>query len=302
MDWIELNVRVAPALEPQLVVALENVASGVATEHPGGYIGEPGEPHDLDPAVPLTVKAYFSAEEDAMGGAELARGILGLDEPSEDVFLRFLPEEDWASLWKRYFGLQRISQTLVIVPTWKTYRPRPAENVIRLDPGLAFGTGQHPTTRLCLAAIERLTKPGDRVLDVGAGSGILSICAALCGADRVIGLDLDAATIEAAEANAELNDVSSITTFRAGSLAERWPADLPPAGDFDVVVANISTRTILNLSSALGSALRPGGILLASGFLQESVAEVRGALTEAGLTPGPTRRRREWRLVEAVKP
>lgn len=302
MDWIELNVRVAPALEPKLVAALDEIASGVATEHPGGYISEPGEPHDLDPQAPLTVRAYFSAEEDAMGGAELARGLLGHKELSDDVFLRFLPEEDWAGLWKRYFGVQRISPTLVIVPTWKSYDARAGEKVISLDPGLAFGTGQHPTTRLCLAAIEKRATPGDRVLDVGAGSGILSICAAVCGAAEVVGVDLDEQTIKAAHANAELNGVAAVTTFRAGTLGERWPDDLAPSIGFDVVVANISSRAITSLAGALSNALRAGGCLITSGFLDDSVAEVSESLSIAGLTPQRPRRRGEWRLIEASKP
>lgn len=302
MDWIELNVRVSPALEPHLVAALDKVASGVATEHPGGYISEPGEPHDIDPGAPLTVKAYFSAEEDAMGGAELARGILGLSQPSDDVFLRFLPEEDWAVLWKRYFGLQRISPTLAIVPTWKSYTPRLGEKVIRLDPGMAFGTGQHPTTRLCLAALERRVNQGDRVLDVGAGSGILSICAALCGAREIIGIDLDPQTVKSAQTNADLNGVTHLTTFRAGTLGDRWSADLPAPADFDVVVANISSRAIASLSEELATALRPGGRLLTSGFLQDSIADVREALVAAALKPTSIRRKGEWRLIEVVKP
>ncbi|HEX5940406.1 MAG TPA: 50S ribosomal protein L11 methyltransferase, partial [Dehalococcoidia bacterium] len=167
--------------------------------------------------------------------------------------------------------------------------------------GMAFGTGQHPTTRLCLAAIEKAVQPGHRVLDVGAGSGILSLCAALCGAAEVIGVDLDQQTVKAAEANAELNHLSAATTFRHGTMGERWPADLPPPTNFDLVVANISSRAITSLAAELASALTTGGTLLTSGFLEESVDEVRSSLEGAGLEARRTRRRGEWRLIEASK-
>ncbi|MEX2238029.1 MAG: 50S ribosomal protein L11 methyltransferase [Dehalococcoidia bacterium] len=290
----------APHLEARVVAALNELASGVATEHAGGFIAEAGEPNDVDSAASVLVKAYFSSEEDAMGGAEVARELTGLPQPSEDLFLRLLPEEDWAGLWKRYFGVQRISPTLVVVPTWKKYGAKPGEKVITLDPGMAFGTGQHPTTRLCLAAIERLVQPGDRVLDVGAGSGILSVCAVLCGAGEVFGIDVDEPTVAAAVANAELNGVSALTHFEHGTLGERWPNGWPTAQDFDLVVANISARAVIALSPLFAAALRNGGHVLTSGFLEDSVKEISAVLEGAGFQKLRTRRRGEWRSIEGT--
>ena len=167
MDWIEVNVRVPPEREAAVVDALTPLCAGVAVETAGGFIADAtGSPEPGSDGVEanklVTIKAYFSQEEDAMSGAEAARSVLGLAGPSHDVELRLLPESDWATLWRRYFRIQRVSPTMVIVPSWRSYKARPGERVLGLDPGLAFGTGQHATTRLCLAAIERHVHSGDR--------------------------------------------------------------------------------------------------------------------------------------------
>ncbi|MPZ24381.1 MAG: 50S ribosomal protein L11 methyltransferase [Dehalococcoidia bacterium] len=300
VDWIELSVRVSRDLEASVIEALTPLASGVASESPGGYIAEPDEPHLLDDG-PVTVKAYFSTEEDAMSGAETARGVLEEASAEGEVFLTLLAEEDWAGLWKRYFGVQRISSTLVIVPSWKDYQPKPGERVLELDPGLAFGTGQHPTTRLCLKAVERAVGPGSKVLDVGAGSGILSIAAVICGAESVLALDLDQQAVEATTRNARLNRVESRIEALAGTLGERWPAGRQREHGFDVVLANISARAIVGLAVEFAAHLADGGTLVASGFLEESVPDVRAALGTAGLRVVSVRRQGEWRLAEARK-
>jgi ribosomal protein L11 methyltransferase len=163
----------------------------------------------------------------------------------------------------------------VIVPQWQAYTPVPAEIVITLDPGMAFGTGTHPTTRLCLEALERVLSPGMRVLDLGTGSGVLAIAAAKGGAARVLALDIDDLAVAAARENVRANGVSDVVRVGAGSL--------DGAGEgYDLVLVNILARVICALlDEGLAQALQPGGIVVASGIIDDQEPEVREALAKS---------------------
>jgi ribosomal protein L11 methyltransferase len=211
---------------------------------------------------------------------------------------RRFAEEDWAYSWREYFPVLHIGRRLVIQPTWREYEPDEDEIVLHLDPGLAFGTGQHPTTRLCLEALEDAVRQGVRVLDVGTGSGILAIAAAKLGADSALGLDIEPQAVQAARENAQLNDVADKVRAMEGSLNGVLATE--PAG-FDLVVANISALTICDLAAELVEALRDGGSLIASGFIVENEAAVASALTEAGLAIDRTSADGDWRAVFATK-
>jgi len=215
-----------------------------------------------------------------------------------ELATRVVHEEDWAEAWKEHFPVLRVGRRLVIRPTWRSHEPADDEVVITLDPGMAFGTGLHPTTRLCLALIEALADRGlmhgASVLDVGCGSGILSLAAALLGARSVLGIDTDRLAVETTQRNASLNGLSDRIRVRQGSVPL---ADV--AHTFDVVVANLVASLLIDLARPLAATVKPGGVLVASGIFADRESEVRKAFESAGLQVVGTSRETDWVALEA---
>ncbi len=208
-----------------------------------------------------------------------------------DITVRFVEEADWANAWKQYFKPQRIGGRLVVKPTWETWQKSPEDVVVEIDPGMAFGTGLHATTRLCLRSLEEHVAPGVQIADVGTGSGILAVAAALLGAARVTAVDIDPVAVRIARENVAANHVEGAVT-----VAE---SPVPPPGTFDIVVANILADVILGMAPALRDALRPGGLLIASGIIDTRAGDVRRGLEAVGLSAGQTRAEGEWVAVLA---
>src|SRR5581483_2233561 len=204
--------------------------------------------------------------------------------------VRALDEEDWANAWKEHFHVQRIGERLVIVPSWREYAARPADVPLLLDPGMAFGTGLHPTTRLCLLAVERLVRPGHDVLDLGTGSGILAIAAARLGARSVQALDVEPVAIEVARTNAVRNQVDDRVEVALGSL----PHPRVPPASRDLVLANITIRALQELQTAVRGVLRPGGRAVFSGILAEDGPRFRDALVASGWRDARTDQEADW--------
>ena len=201
---------------------------------------------------------------------------------------RELAEEDWANAWKKYYHVLRVGQRIVIKPLWQEYRPEPDEIVVVLDPGMAFGTGLHPTTRMCLQALEEHLKPGARVLDLGTGSGILAIAAAKLGASSVLALDKDLLAVRAAQANVKSNEVQNIINVELGSLDKA-------AGKFDLALVNILARVIIELvNQGLVDRIGPSGLMILAGFIEEQEAEVAAALREHGVAIVERRQEKDW--------
>ena len=303
--WLELSVEAD-------VEAVEAVSEILGRAAPGGTsvelafeLVDEGLAARVDTTQPAVVRAYLPARDRPSADravAEVATALGHLQafglRPIGELRTRLVHEADWAEAWKAYFPVMRIGRRIVIRPTWRRHRRGPDDVVLALDPGMAFGTGLHPTTRLCLAAVESLADrgavEGARVLDVGCGSGILAIAAVRLGAASAFGVDTDPIAIEATAANVRRNEVVRRIHARQGSL---------PSGEvpFDIVLANLIAGVLVPLAPALADEMRPGGTLLASGIFVDREAEVATAFAAAGLTVTGRTAEGDWVALEVVR-
>jgi ribosomal protein L11 methyltransferase len=290
-DYLELSVPVDGEAAEAVCELFERYGGGAVVE----LRLRAGTDDGADLAVPEARVTTYIAADDVDGRARLEVGLwhLGQLYPIPEATVRMLAEANWAEAWKAHYTPQRIGPFLVL-PSWTEAAPQAGERVIRLDPGMAFGTGLHPTTRLCLVALAELVRPLDRVLDVGTGSGILAIGAARCGATELTGLDIDPRAVDTAVANAARNDV--VLHGFAGPLGA-----LPP-GTWDVVAANLLAGILVDLARELAARTRPGGWLVASGVLAEQADEVDRALQAAGFAAAERRASGDWVALLARRP
>jgi ribosomal protein L11 methyltransferase len=308
MIWLELSTQVeAEAVEAVSELFGRLGQGGVAVEQPISKADEFGGVV-LDAAMPITVRTYLPEDDGAqekIRRAEEALWHLSMLRRVEPLRVARLAEEDWAEAWKEHFFVQRIGDRLVIKPSWREYEPLPADVVIDLDPGMAFGTGLHPTTRGCLVACERLLKEGMTVLDVGTGSGILSIAAAKLGAGSVKALEIDPVAVEVARKNVAANGLEDRIDVLGGSLERLAVAEGGISGarsgatgiSFDLVLANIIASVIVELAEGLREAVAPGGVLVASGIIDERERWVFETLEAAGLELRETVPDGDWRTM-----
>jgi ribosomal protein L11 methyltransferase len=272
---------------------------------PGYRLIDDGLGAEIDPARPAVVRAYLPTHDPVAVERSVARVAEALGHlqafglrPIGELRTRRVDEADWAEAWKANFPVLRVGRRLVVRPTWRRHHRRAGDVVLALDPGMAFGTGLHPTTRLCLEAIESLADRGmlahARVLDVGCGSGILAIAALRLGAATVVGVDTDPIAIEATLANARRNALTRRIRARVGTLPSGQPV-------FDVVLANLIAGVLIGLADELRAEVRPGGVLLASGIFIDREAEVRAAFEPAGLDVSRRAIEGDWVALEAVR-
>lgn len=297
--WLELSVNAASeTVEAISELMSRYVSGGVAIEAPYKLLDDGQVPVPI-PNAPVTIRAYVPDDADgAESRQRIEEGIWHLGQVAigsiGELKVRQIAEEDWANAWKEYYHVLHLGRRTVIKPSWREYTPQAGEVVVELDPGMAFGTGLHPTTRNCLLALEDAIHDGDAVLDVGTGSGILATAAVKLGAARVLALDVSAVAVAAARENAAMNGVADVMEVRLATLEGAGgepftplPADLDTLGEeigvFDVVVANIIARVIAQLAPALVRAVRPGGTLIASGIIAERRNEAEEPLRAAGL-------------------
>jgi ribosomal protein L11 methyltransferase len=303
--WLELAIEADVEAVEAVSEILGRVAPGGTSVEPGFELTDEGLGARLDPTRPAIVRAYVPARDPAIVEAavtevEAALGHLQAFElrPIGSLRTRLVDEADWAEAWKAHFPVLRVGRRLVVRPTWRHHRRAPDDVVLALDPGMAFGTGLHPTTRLCLAGIEALADRGlladARVLDVGCGSGILAIAALRLGARTALGVDPDPIAIEATTANARRNRLSQRLRAQTGSLPTGGPSH-------DVVLANLIAGLLVTLAGPLRDELRPGGTLLASGIFVDRVGDVEAAFEAAGLEIIERTSEGDWVALEAAR-
>jgi ribosomal protein L11 methyltransferase len=313
LDWIEITVHTSQEAAEAVSYQLQELgADGVAIEDPEVLhrawdyrYGEIVElcPDDY-PKEGVRIKAYLSELElkDVEAFVKQVEQALhrlremGLDPAPGTVTTSKVSEEAWANEWKKYYQTVRISEKITIKPTWEEYEPASEEEkVVELDPGMAFGTGTHPTTVLSIRLLEKYLRPGQRVIDVGCGSGILSIVAGKLGASQVLALDLDPLAVEKTRENVALNGLTDTVSSKEGDLLKGV------AQTAEVVVANILAEIIVKLVHDLSRVLMPSGVFIASGIIEEKAGMVQDALKGAGLKMMETIHQEGWVAIAAKK-
>ncbi|KIQ94772.1 Ribosomal protein L11 methyltransferase [Anoxybacillus thermarum] len=304
MKWSEISIHTThEAVEAISNILHEAGAGGVVIEDPFELTKERettyGEIYQLNPddypEEGVIIKAYLPVNS-FLGETveEIKQAINNLmlyniDIGRNKITISEVNEEEWATAWKKYYNPVKISERFTIVPTWETYeRVSSDELIIELDPGMAFGTGTHPTTVMCIQALEKMVREGDTVVDVGTGSGILSIAAAMLGAKRVHALDLDPVAVESAKLNVKLNKVHDVVTVSQNNLLDRVDEQA------DVIVANILAEIILRFVDDAYRLLRSGGVFITSGIIQTKKQEVKEGLLRAGFTIEETLTMEDW--------
>lgn len=306
MDWLEITVHTTTAgadiVSEQL---MQEGAAGTMVEDRAD-IPDPAKPNGYwemidqklidDMPLDVLVHAWFEPNErfaDRMGALrarmnELRALSLDFDLGSLEIATQNVRDEDWAEVWKRFYKPFRAGNTLVVKPTWEPYDAQAGDKIIEIDPGMAFGSGTHETTGMCLELLEEALHGGERVIDVGTGSGILAIGAALLGAEHVLAIDIDPTAVKVAEENIAHNGLSGKIRAVQGNLLEKTDETC------DVCVANIIADVICMFAAPLAHHIAPGGRFICSGIIKEREGDVRAALLEAGYIIDEVRHRGEW--------
>ena len=306
--WIEVRVITkSEALEPVSGIFYSLDCKGVAIEDPEDILGREQGPLTWDFAdinvlehkgKVAVVKAYFAEEdniEEILGYVneklvELKE--MGIDLGEAKVEHEKMYEEDWANTWKQYYKPSKVGEKIVVKPIWEEYEQKEWELVVNLDPGMAFGTGTHETTRMCIQALEKYVKEESTVFDVGCGSGILEIAAAKLGAKLAVGVDLDPVAVESSIENVGYNNLNNIEILH-GNLVEVID------GKADIVVANILAEIICILTDDVKRVMKDGGVFITSGIIHDRVDMVCEKLEATGFEVIEKNRDGEWNCIVA---
>jgi ribosomal protein L11 methyltransferase len=312
LKWTELCIYTTnEAIEPISNIIHEAGASGIVIEDPQDLLVERdtsyGEIYELNPEdypeegvrlkVYLPVNSFLGETVAEIKQAINNLLVYDIDIGLNKITLSEVNEEDWATAWKKYYKPVKISEKITITPTWEDYKPVSTDElIIELDPGMAFGTGTHPTTVLSIQALERYMKKGNRVLDVGCGSGVLSIASVLLGAEKVFAYDLDDVAVQSARLNTKVNKVNDSVEVKQNNLLDNVTEEP------DIIVANILAEIILRFEKDAFHLLKPGGLFITSGIIQTKKQLVEQRLLEIGFELIEINQMEDWISIIAKKP
>jgi ribosomal protein L11 methyltransferase len=292
--WYELAIDVhAEAVEPvSELLGRYGFNHGVSIDEP--YVQDKdGDNLEIDLGKPFTIRTWVADSDFDPALAEEIRSALwhlGQMRPVSDLRVTTLAEEDWANAWKEHFRTHKIGDRVVIRPPWLEYEAQDDEVVVELDPGMAFGTGLHPSTQLTMLGVEETVQPGDTVLDVGTGSGILAIAALKLGAKHVDAVDVETVAVRATEENAARNGVADSIDVRLGSVGPGEPFQR----QYDVVFANIIARILIELAEPLVDGTKPGAAMVLAGIIKDREADVADAFEALGAAVVNRRQHDDW--------
>lgn len=309
MQWIEVNVQVThEAVEVVADILTAAGTSGVAIEDPqlinnlrNSGTWELCDIPEQENTEIVTVSAYYADDEKLQDRLKQIESELAAVEERIGSFrfgnirFRSLSEKDWANEWKQYFHVTHVGESLVIKPSWEEYNPKEGEHVIKIDPGMAFGTGTHHTTNMCMARLEKVLPANAEVFDVGTGSGILAIAAALLGAKSVKAVDIDAVAVRVARENIADNGLEDKIEVKEGDLLRGTE------GQADVIIANIIADIIIMLLKDIPGKLKDEGIFLASGIISDRRADVEAAAAEVGMKVDHVEEKGGWVVMQMSK-
>ncbi len=311
MKWSEISIHTTnEAVEPIANILYEAGASGIVIEdsfdlnkdHPDQY----GELYELNPddfpEEGVIVKAYLPVNSFLGETVEQIKSainnllLFNIDIGLNKVTISEVHEEEWSTAWKKYYHPVKISSKFTIVPTWEEYEPVSSDELmIELDPGMAFGTGTHPTTVMSIQALEQTVKKDDIVYDVGTGSGVLSIASAMLGAKHVLALDLDEIAVKSAELNIKINHIQDRITVKQNNLLD---GITEPA---DVIVANLLAEIIVRFTDDAFRIVKDGGYFITSGIINQKRQEVEEHIKKAGFEIVETIMMEDWVTIVAKK-
>lgn len=307
MKWAEVTIKTTTeAVEAITNILYEQNVGGVSIEDPKDFKFQKKHEYDWDFVEEeifnsgyegVIIKTYITEERDVSDDIKLIKEKIdglkefGIDIGEAIVELSQVDEEDWANEWKNYYKPTKIGEKIVVKPTWEEYEAEDTDLIIELDPGMAFGTGTHETTSMCIRELEKYVKPESKIFDIGCGSGILAIAAAKLGAKNVLAVDLDEVAVKVSKENIELNKVEGSVNALHGNLME------VVNDKADIVVANIIADIIKILAKDIKQFMKDEAVFISSGIIHAKVDEVKEALTQNGLEIVHVESLGEWNAI-----
>lgn len=312
MKWIEITIKTTTeAVEAITSILYDQGVGGVVIEDPNDFLFQEKDTLAWDYIEEevfkrneyegVIIKAYLSEEKNILASIEEIKQKIemlktyGINIGEGSIDLLEVDENDWANSWKAYYKPAKVGDKIVIKPTWEEYEAKENDIVIELDPGMAFGTGTHETTSMCIRELEKYVKPDSVVFDIGCGSGILSIAAAKLGASNVLGVDLDEVAVKVSKENVDENNVGDTVDIKHGNLMD------VVSDKADIVVANIIADIIKILAKDVQSFLKEDGVFISSGIILDKIEEVKNSLVENKFEIIDVKTQGEWAAIVSKK-